>query len=289
VALGAILAATRPDELGAVASAGATAVRLPVRWADLQPTAGRWSSEAVEALASDLTAATTAGLAPWLALLGRRTPPWFEDDGGFADAKAAGRWWPRYIEGVAERVGDTVGGWLPIVAPSVLAAEAFAGRDETVVTAGRRALIVAWRDAWRILHGGPPVATALSLQPWDDEWPRALRTGEPLPNGLELDGLADSCDLLGGIVRIGDGATAEEPAELLVRLAAEGPDRPLAVLASLDADGEEERARAAEVLVEAIGLARGDGLDVPLVFAEGLLDAEGGVGTVASVLGALAH
>src|SRR5262245_25815801 len=98
VRLGAVLPTARPDDLSAVASIGAPAVRLPVRWPDLQPQADRWSGEATEVLASALGTAAAAGLAPWLALLGRRTPPWFEDEGGFADTKAAGRWWPRYVE-----------------------------------------------------------------------------------------------------------------------------------------------------------------------------------------------
>jgi len=288
VRLGAVVADSRPDDLFALASAGVSAVRLAVRWADLQPGPDRWSEPAVEALAASVVAAQAAGLDPWLALLGRRTPNWFEDEGGFADAKTAGRWWPRYVEGVADRFGDEVGGWFPMVGPVGFAEHAFAGRDETVMAMGRRTLLVAWRDAWRILHGVAPVATAIAVRPWDDEWPRALRTGEPVPNGLELEGLVGACDLLGAILAVDPSSAAEEWAELLVRLAAEGPDRPVAGVASLGGSNDDERTEAAGVLVDTVRLTEGHGVAVEITFADQLLAADGSPAPVVEVLAALA-
>jgi len=288
VRIGAVAAGDRPDDLAALASAGITDIRLAVRWAELQPTADRWSDPAVEALATAVDSVREVGLTPWLALLGRRTPNWFENEGGFTDAKTAGRWWPRYVDGLADRVGDRAGGWFPMIGPVGFAAQAFAGRDDTVVATGRRTLLVAWRDAWRILHGGPPIATAIALQPWDDEWPRALRTGEPLPNGLELDGLAGACDVLGGVVTVDRGTASEAIGERLVRLAAEGPDRPLAVLATLDGSGDDERADAAAVLTDAIGLTVADGVQIEIVLADPLLDADGAPAPASEILTALA-
>jgi hypothetical protein len=289
VRLGAVAATNRPDDLAALASVGVTDARVAVGWTDLQPAADRWSGPAVEALATTIASVREAGLTPWLALLGRRTPNWFEDEGGFADAKTAGRWWPRYVEGVADRVGDQAGGWFPMVGPTGFAQHAFAGRDETVVAMGRRTLLVAWREAWRVLHGGPPLATAIGLQPWDDEWPRALRTGEPVPNGLVLEGLAGACDLLGGLLTVNRGSVDEAVAEVLVRLAAEGPDRPLAVLATLEGTSDDERADAAVVLADAVRLAVADGVTVDLVLADPLLGDDGGPAPAAHALGALAE
>jgi hypothetical protein len=159
-----------------------------------------------------------------------------------------------------------------------------AGRDETALAMGRRTLLVAWRDAWRILEGESPVATAIAVEPWDDEWPRALRTGEPVPNGLELDGLAGACDLLGGLVTVAPGRSAEDGAERLVRLAAEGPDRPLAVLATFGGGNDDERADAAAALVEAVRLTVADGVAVDLVVADPLLDGDGAPAPAAEVV-----
>ncbi len=285
--LGAVIAEARPEDLVALASAGVTDVRLVVRWADLQSGPDRWSGDAVEALRTSVEQAASAKLRPWLALLGRRTPGWFEDEGGFADAKAAGRWWPRYVDGVAGAVGDVAQGWFPMAGPVGFAATAFAGRDPDVAAAGRRHLVVAWRDAWRVLRGGPPVASALALQPWDGEWPRALRTGDPTGAGTELEDLAGSGDLLGGILTAVPSGAAEEAAELLVRLADEGPELPVVVLVSLGGTNDDERAEAATVAADGIRLAAGDGVAIEAVFGDGLLDADGGPAPAAGVLGGL--
>jgi hypothetical protein len=275
VRLGAVIDRAGPDERAALVEAGATELRIAVRWAQLQPRAGHWDDHALEALAAEVTGSLEAGLAPWLALLGRRVPGWFDDEGGFADAKAASRWWPRYLDGVAGHLGDAVAGWFPMVNPAGFAAAAFAGRGPDVAFAGRRALVVAWRDAWRILHGRSPVATALAVEPWDDEWPRLLRTGEPTPTGLELDDLAGSCDLLGGLITVGPKSSVDQPAELLVRLAAEGPERPLTVLVALDGTGDDERADAADVAATVLRTVMDDGVELDTVFTDALLASDG--------------
>jgi hypothetical protein len=284
VRLGAVIDRTGPDERSALVAAGVTDLRIAVRWAQLQPRAGHWDGDALEAVATEVAEAQDAGLAPWLALLGRRLPGWFDDEGGFADTKAATRWWPRYLDGVAGHLGDAVAGWFPMVNPAGFATAAFAGRGPDVAFAGRRALVVAWRDAWRILHGRSPVATALAVDPWDDDWPRLLRTGEPTPTGVELDDLAGSCDLLGGIVTIGAKTAVDQPAELLVRLAAEGPDRPLTVLVALDGNSDEERAEAAETAASVLRFVEADGVALDSAFTDGLLSDDGSPSAAAGQL-----
>jgi hypothetical protein len=228
--------------------------------------------------------AAAAGLEPWLALLGRRVPGWFDDEGGFGDAKNAGRWWPRFVDGLATELGDNVGGWFPMIDPAGFGTVAFADLDPQAAFNGYRTLLVAWRDAWRILRGGPPVAAALALQPWDSQWPRALRSGEPTETALEIEDLAASCDLLGGILRADAVTTVDEPAELLVRLADEGPERPLVVLLTLAGENDDQRATAAERAADAVRAVIEDGLDVAGVFADGLLGHDGGPAPAAEVL-----
>ncbi len=282
--LGAIADRLGPDTLSALVAAGATELRVPARWPVLQTRPGQWDGGALEALTTDVTAARDAGLSPWLALLGRRVPGWFDDEGGFADAKTAARWWPRYVDALASELGDTVAGWFPMVNPTAFAAEIFAERDADVAMAGQRNLVAAWRDAWRILRGGPPVATALAVHPWDDTWVRALRSGEPLPNGLELEDLAGACDFLGGIVPIDHHTDVDLPTERLVRLATEGPEGPLIVLATLGGTVDDERAVAAETLVAAVRLVAHDGVTVEVVFADSLLATDGAPSAAADQL-----
>ena len=87
--LGAVIDRAGPDERAALVAAGATELRIAVRWAQLQPRAGHWDGHALEALATEVTGAVEAGLAPWLALLGRRVPGWFTEAAARASASGA--------------------------------------------------------------------------------------------------------------------------------------------------------------------------------------------------------
>src|SRR4051812_19972127 len=259
-----------PDHAAQVVDAGGSEVRLVVDWAALQPGEGRWSPEATEALVSAVNAARDQGLAPWLTLLEGAIPPWFDDEGGFADAKEAGRWWPRYVEGVAERVGDACAGWFPMVDPAGVAEHAFAGASERTAALGRRGLVTGWRDAWRILHGGPPVATTLRIDTtWPALWLQDLRDGvvvTEILSDVTLTDLAGACDLLGGVVRVGKGVAAEAVAERFVRLADEGPGRPVVALVEVagDPDAHEETA---DAVADGLRLAMDDGVAIEHVFA----------------------
>ena len=108
-------------------------------------------------------------------------------------------------------------------------------------------LVVAWRDAWRILRGGPPVSTAIGVKTvravdqtiqaaeearrqehlrWD-VWLQGLYDGTisiPGRADRELADLAGSCDVLGIIV-----ADVDESLGAVLRTAEMGPDRPLAI------------------------------------------------------------
>jgi hypothetical protein len=285
--LGAILDRPGPDHRAALVAAGCTALRIPARWPDLQPRAGQWDGEALENLRAQAADAAAAGLEPWLALLGRRVPGWFDDEGGFGDAKNAGRWWPRFVDALAGELGDNVGGWFPFTDPGGFAAAAFAELDPQAAFNGYRTLLVAWRDAWRILRGGPPVAPALALQPWDSQWPRALRTGEPTETALEIEDLAGSCDLLAGIFVTQATTAVDEPAELLVRLAEEGPERPLVAMMTLAGENDDQRATAAETVIAAVRAVIDDGIAVDGVFVDALLSPDGSPSPASELLATL--
>ena len=148
---------------------------------------------AVRSLAAGLRA---GGVAVWVCLLSPDVPLWFDNEGGFTDDRTARHWWPRWVEAAAGAFGDDVDGWVPFEAP-------FAMANRLVPTDPRKhgevvdTLLVAWRDAWRILRGPLPVATSLDVRavtiPRDDvvaaqwarreehlrwhTWLRALRDG----------------------------------------------------------------------------------------------------------------
>jgi Glycosyl hydrolase family 1 len=249
---GAVVARSRLDrarfheDLTLLAGLGARTVRITLDWQWLQPRAGEFDGDAVEWYAGLLQEAATLGIGLQFSLLERDVPAWFDNDGGFTDARLAGHWWPRWVEGVSERFGDNVAGWVPLDNPLAYA-------NGVIPDDPRRhgelldTLVVAWRDAWRLLRGGPPVATAIgvkTVRPADqtipaieearrqdhlrwDLWLQGLHDGTiSIPGRADRDlaDLAGSCDAIGIIV-----ADVDESLAAVLRAAEMGPDRPLAI------------------------------------------------------------
>lgn len=295
------------EDLRLLAELGLTDVRIGLDWGRVQPAPGQVDDDWREWYEGAIDAGRAAGLAMWVTLWEGPIPGWFDDEGGFADDAAAGRWWPRWVETAAELVGDRIDGWFPMDDP----VSRVAGLADDPLR-HRRALtntVVGWRDAWRILRGGPPVATSLGVRivrPADQTvpaqqaarteehlrwrlWFDALRDGEITLPGLSsraVQDLAGSLDLLGialqrDVAPEAPGADLddvmpawEERVGTMVRRAAEdGPARPLGVsslrLRWADDDGR-------RLLIEAVGSAlRGaieDGVDVDAAYYEPAID-----------------
>ena len=236
------------DDLEIASALALGHVRLTVPWAMAQPKPGALDGGVVETIRIAAHTIRAGGGRLWLCLLSPEVPRWFDNEGGFTDEATARHWWPRWVETIAEAVGDDVDGWVPFEAPFAMANRLVPDdprRHGTVVDT----LVVAWRDAWRILQGPRPVATSLDVRtvmiPRDDvvaaelarrdehlrwhTWLRALRDGTitiPGRADRELADLAGSCDQL-GLAASGPAGADLEP--LVHRVAEEGPDRPLAI------------------------------------------------------------
>lgn len=290
---------------------GFAACRFTLDWATIVPSTNRPDRDALEHVEAIVDAARAAGLEMWLGLHDAALPGWFVDEGAFVDDKARGRYWPAYVDLVAQTVGDRVTGWFPVIEPfgtarrGYLTGERPPGRADAETHAKAvRGIWLAWRDAWRLLRGGPPVATALDLAPVyraDNTLPtqqaaheldegtfgvtfHALRDGLLRVPGLaeaEVEDLRDSCDVIGlvyrGAVTVdGEGTTAPYPADArqpwiegltlaLRRVADELPGRHYAI-AALPITGD--AARRGEVVDSAratLEEARADGIDVSLL------------------------
>jgi beta-glucosidase len=307
--------ATRSGEdLQLLADLGVTDLRLGFDWARLQPAPGRVDDDWREWYEGFITTARHAGIGVWATLHETTVPAWFDDEGSFADAKATGTSWPRWVELAAELFGDTVAGWCPIHDPVGAAARWTADppkHQDAVVN-----LAVAWRDAWRILRGGPPVATSLTvhmIRPVDRTvpaaaaarledhlrwrlWLRALRDGVVrLPNGIEktVPDLGGALDVLGlsttldhPEARVSDDslqAWQERLGTVLRRAAEEGPGRPIALTGLAVAWGQaDERRLLVDMAVEALVSARQDGVDLTTVLVDPAIGTRDGEGALVS-------
>lgn len=288
------------EDLRMFGELGVHSIRLAVDWARLQPAPGRIDHDWREWYETFLTNARRMDIDVWATLLESTVPAWFDDEGSFTDTRAAGLAWPRWVETAAELFGDRVSGWFPIVDPVGVADQwrATTQKHQTALIS----TATAWRDAWRILRGGPPVSTALGVymvRPADASvpaaeaarledhlrwrlWMRSLRDGIlRFPDGStrEIPDLAASLDVLGITTSLDlpeptltDDALRrwhERCGTIIRRAAEEGPQRPLALAGiSVRWPHSDERRLIVETTVDSIRTAVHDGVAMTAAFVD---------------------
>ncbi len=234
------------DDIAQAAADGCGLVRFDLPWACVEPTQGRLDGGVIEDARLAAQLICSAGMQPWARLLQPVVPRWFDNEGGFTDDRATATHWPRWIERCADALGDVVHGWVPIEAPYALARRLVPDdlRRNGELT---ERLVVAWRDAWRILRGGGPlvatsidVATVRPRDPTDQRSVDLATREDELRWGVWLYGLArgvvdvpgralrELADLQGACDVLGIAATNEVEGALH-RAAEMGPPAPLAL------------------------------------------------------------
>jgi hypothetical protein len=250
------------DIVDEAAAIGDRSVRLDVPWALGEPRPGSLDGGVFETLIETAHRARGHGLETWCRLLQPEVPRWFDNEGGFSDERAVQQSWPRWVDAVADRLGEHVDGWVPIEAPFGAAVRLAPGdprRQGEVL----HHLVVAWRDAWRLLRGVHPVATSLDVaveRPTDDSlaaadearrrshmrwdtWGHGLRTGIvgiPGRADIRLDDLAGALDVLGIALRADDD-THRNLEALLGRVMDLRLERPIAVTVRPDGTSAAQR------------------------------------------------
>ena len=293
------------EDVALFAQMGVTDLRLGFDWSRLQPRPGSLDGSWAEWYGDIISAAHQHGVRLWATLLERSVPQWFDDEGGFNDAKTAGRFWPRFVETMAETFGDQLDGWFPIDDP-------LGFTDQYARDAGRQhgellhTMVEAWRDSWRILRGGPPVAGSFTIghiTPLNESpdaadearrrdhlvWRtflRGLRDGTVVIPGRgdrELADLAGAIDIVGIRIRTDLGSDQnldddslrrwnERTQMFLHRVVNEGPNLPISVTYRPLRPSWSDAERDGEVITETFGRAiqacRDDGLPISNAFFE---------------------
>ena len=107
-------------DVAALATRGVTALRVRVNWSAVFPAEGRVDARHLDELNEFVTRVVAMGIEVWPTLCGNRLPGWFLNEGAFADAKATERFWPRYVDALADAIGDAASGWVPFETPIAL-------------------------------------------------------------------------------------------------------------------------------------------------------------------------
>ena len=197
------------SELLALKEHGLTSLRWRLSWNDVFPQQGKPSGKHLELLEGHASAFADAGIETWVTLCGTTLPRWFLNEGAFSDNKATEKWWPRYVDTVAEVVGNHVAGWMPFEAPIALVHDGwrvgtiapFVSDDGKFADAFTNVLH-SWNHACRLLHGSPIALSLDATHPGANAevrtvWQSAITRGRvSLPGHYEreLDGLLRSAD-----------------------------------------------------------------------------------------------
>jgi beta-glucosidase len=159
------------EDFELLARVGLTHHRLSIEWARVEPEEGRHDPEAIAHYRNVLSAASAAGVTPWVCLHHFTLPRWFAGAGGFlVDDNRTGHWL-RHVNFMAETFGDLVGGWQPVNETNYYAAAAYRGRgwppghnDKAEWAAVSESIHLATAEAAvRLRHTGVPVASIFGL------------------------------------------------------------------------------------------------------------------------------
>ena len=167
------------EDFALLAELGLHHHRLSIEWARVEPEAGRHDEAAIEHYRGVLTAARTAGVAPWVCLHHFTLPRWFADSGGFLVESNRTDVWARHVDFIADTFGDLVDGWQPVNEMNYYAQLAYGGGrwppghdDRTERAMAHEAIHLATAEAAvRLRSTHAPVASIFGLSvfvPLDD-------------------------------------------------------------------------------------------------------------------------
>lgn len=171
------------EDFALLASLGQNAHRFSLEWSRIEPAENEFSHAALDHYARVLDSLHDQGLTAFVTLYHFTLPRWFAQRGGWM-ADDAVQLFGRYVERVADRLGDLMPYVGTVNEPSVLVANAYltgafapGEKDIEKCRQVNRTLAVAHRVAVAALRSGrgrPAVGTCLQISPVDP-----LRPGDP--------------------------------------------------------------------------------------------------------------
>lgn len=95
------------------------AYRMSIEWSRIEPVEGEFSEEAIEHYRDVIRAIKERGMVPFITLHHFTNPQWFAELGGWSD-KESPLYFKRYVEHVADRLGDEAVYWTTINEPLIV-------------------------------------------------------------------------------------------------------------------------------------------------------------------------
>jgi beta-glucosidase len=145
---------------------GHNAYRFSIEWSRIEPRQGAWDLAALDHYREVIDALRARGIEPVVTLHHFTNPAWFADAGGWLERRNLAHF-ARYVELVAERLGERVRWWLTINEPTVYAKNAFVSGNWPPCRKGD------WAAAWRAIRNMGR-AHRLAYDILHRHWPDAL-------------------------------------------------------------------------------------------------------------------
>ena len=107
------------EDFNLAKAGGHTAHRFSIEWSRVEPEEGRFDEREIEHYRKVLTALRERGIESFVTLWHWTEPIWFEQNGGWESKKSAD-YFCRYVEKMANSLGDLVNFWIVINEPNVV-------------------------------------------------------------------------------------------------------------------------------------------------------------------------
>jgi beta-glucosidase len=141
-----------------MAALGVDTYRMSLEWARIEPEERRFDEEALPHYRREVEGLVARGIRPLVTLHHFSNPLWFEDSGGFEDARSVERF-VRYARRAVKALGDVVSDWVTINEPNIymifgyIFGEWPPGKTDFIAAAKvARHLTQAHRAAYRAIH-----------------------------------------------------------------------------------------------------------------------------------------
>jgi beta-glucosidase len=106
------------SDLDRIGKMGQNAHRLSLEWSRIEPDEDQWDEDAIGRYRQLLTSLRDRGIKPMVTLHHFSNPVWFVDQGGWENSGLARRRFARYVQKVAEELGDLTDLWCTINEPN---------------------------------------------------------------------------------------------------------------------------------------------------------------------------
>lgn len=199
------------EDLQLMAALGVNAYRFSIEWSRIEPQEGQFNQEALDHYGDIIQKLRARNIEPFITILHRTVPLWFNDKGGWSDRSSVQRF-QNYAQVLAQNYSQDVRYWMPLNEPVLnvgggyLAGKIPPGRKNLFAAVNAYSnMIKAHNAVYSLIHGLRPDAlvgtthAAIYVEPYRNRWYNrlAVAISNYFSNWKFLDGVKYHSDFTG--------------------------------------------------------------------------------------------